>query len=198
MPAKTPNENPRQGDDYVTSIISVVVKPEFMHKHEQWIDRINDLTRQAPGFFSADIIKPKDHTQPEYVAVLKFDTYENLKNWQASEQRQRLYEEAREHIVHISDDQKGLGMEMWFSRPDNQAYFPKPAYYKQVLVALGVVYPLSTLLGMTLRPLLEPLPAPLQTFIIIAIMSCLMTWPVLPYVTRWMHGWLYPAPRQTQ
>ena len=183
-------------NEYVTSIISVVVRPEAMKRHERWIERINADARRAPGFFSVDIIKPRDNTQPEYVVVLKFDSYESLKNWQSSEGCKRLSREAEDHIVHLSDDQRGIGMEMWFTRPDNTVHYPTPAYYKQVLVALLAVYPLSTLVGMVLRPWIETLPMALQSLIVIAVMCALMTWPVMPYMTRWMQEWLYHAPRQ--
>ncbi len=186
---------PKETDRYVTSIISATVKPDFLADYEKWIAKVNNEARKCEGFFSVDIIRPKSHIQPEYVVILKFDSYENLKNWLNSETLQYLNEEAVRYLAHMTNAEQGTGMELWFSRPDNQNYFPQPKYYKRVLMGLIVVYPLSTVIGMMLSPFMQRLPPALQTFFIIAIMSCLMTWPVMPYLTRWLTSWLYPKPK---
>lgn len=185
--------NPSNGSErIVTSIISAVIKPKYMVDYERWIEKINNEASKSVGFFSVDIIKPKDRMQPEYVVILKFNSYENLKLWLSSDACKRLTDEAKSYIVHITDKQQNTGMEMWFSRSDNQRYFPQPKYYKRVLMGLMVVYPLSTVIGILLSPYTNTLPSAVQTFIIIFIMSCLMTWPVMPYLTRWLNAWLYP------
>ncbi len=187
-------KNDQDKDNYVTSIVSTIVDPKFMLEYENWINEMNTAASQSVGFFSVDIIKPNDHIQPEYVVILKFNNYQNLKDWLNSDSYKKLAKKAKDYLVHMSDVQERVGMEIWFSRPDSQAYIPQPKYYKRVLMGLMVVYPLSTFIGMLLTPYIENLSAPVQTFIIIAIMSCLMTWPVMPYLTGWLTGWLYPKP----
>jgi len=183
-------------NNYVTSIISVVVKPEYLVEYEEWLEKINARVSKSTGFFSVDVIKPKNHTQPEYVIILKFNSYKNLKEWTDSIEYKKLINEAKIFQIHIDKDQQTQGMEMWFSRSDNQRYYPKPKYYKQVLMGLMVVYPLSTAIRMVMSPYIEDLPEAVGTFIIIFIMSSLMTWPVMPYLTRLLNGWLYPKPKK--
>jgi len=192
------NQSPvlsQSSNDYVTAIISTVVKPEYMHSYEKWVEKINAAVSQSEGFFSVDIITPKDHTQPEYVVIIKFDNIQNQKKWLSSTTCKDLIEEAQKFILHRTEPQGGNGMEIWFSRPDTQQFYPQPKYYKQVLMGLMVVYPLSTVIGMLLAPYLSSLSPYLQTFIIISIMSCLMTWPVMRYLARLLNSWLYPKPK---
>jgi len=181
--------------NYVTAIISTVVKPEFMTEYEQWVEKINTAASQAAGFFSVDVIKPKDHTQPEYIVIIKFDNFHNQKEWLNSVICKNLIAEAQNFILHRSKAEIGNGMEIWFSRADTQRYYPKPKYYKQVLMGLMVVYPLSTVIGMLIAPYISTFSPYLQTFIIISIMSCLMTWPVMPYLSLLLNNWLYPKPQ---
>ncbi len=183
-------------NNYVTSIISVVVKPEYIVEYEEWLQKINTQVSKATGFFSVDVIKPKNHTQPEYVIILKFDSYSNLKKWVDSIEYKKLINEAKIFQIHIDKDQQTQGMELWFSRPDNQHYYPKPKYYKRVLMGIMVVYPLSTVIKVVVSPYIGELPEATRTFIIVFIMSSLMTWPVMPYLTRLLNGWLYPKPKK--
>ena len=183
-------------NNYVTSIISVVVKPEYLVEYEQWLEKINARVSMSTGFFSVDVIKPKNHRQPEYVIILKFNSYQNLQEWTDSMEYKKLINEAKIFQIHIDKDQQTQGMEMWFARSDNQRYYPKPKYYKQVLMGVMVVYPLSTAIRVVVSPYIENLPEAIGTFIIILIMSSLMTWPVMPYLTRLLNGWLYPKPKK--
>ena len=194
MNVDTLNHPSKDSESFVTSIISAVVNPKHMAVYEKWIEKINIEASKSVGFFSVDVIKPKDYKQPEYVVILKFASYQHLKGWFTSESCKKLMSESKNYIVHMTDEQQSTGMEIWFSRDDNQRYFPQPKYYKRVLMGLLVVYPLSTIIGLLISPLTSTLPPALQTFVIIAIMSCLMTWPVMPYLTRWLNSWLYPKP----
>jgi len=79
------------------------------------------------------------------------------------------------------------GLEAWFRSP----HTPPPRWKMAVVTLLGV-YPVSLLIGVVLSPALKKLPLALNLFVVSAIIVGLLTWVVMPFVTRLLHGWLNP------
>jgi antibiotic biosynthesis monooxygenase (ABM) superfamily enzyme len=55
------------------------------------------------------------------------------------------------------------------------------------------VYPLILLSNLLLSPLLKELPALLGLLISVIFISALLTYPVMPYLTKMLTFWLYPT-----
>ena len=85
------------------------------------------------------------------------------------------------------------GLEAWFRSPHN----PPPRWKMAVATLLGV-YPVSLLIGVVLSPTLKKLPLVLNLFVVSAIIVGLLTWVVMPLVTRLLHGWLNPQPQKKE
>lgn len=85
------------------------------------------------------------------------------------------------------------GLEAWFRSPHN----PPPRWKMAVATLLGV-YPVSLLIGVVLSPTLRKLPLGLNLFVVSAIIVGLLTWVVMPFVTRLLHGWLNPQPQKKE
>lgn len=77
------------------------------------------------------------------------------------------------------------GFEAWFRSPSGQ-----PPVWKMAVATLVGVYPTSLLLTLILGKRVEDLPLPLATFVMAVAMVALLTWVVMPVVTRLLHGWL--------
>ncbi len=65
------------------------------------------------------------------------------------------------------------------------------------LVTLLGVYPVSLLIGVVLSSTLKRLPLPLNLLVVSAIVVNMLTWVVMPLVTRLLHGWLRPVLQMT-
>src|SRR6266508_3800303 len=76
------------------------------------------------------------------------------------------------------------GLEAWFRSP----HHPPPRWKMAAATLLGV-YPVSLLIGVGLSPALNQLPLVLNLFVVSAIIVGLLTWVVMPFVTRLLHGW---------
>jgi hypothetical protein len=85
------------------------------------------------------------------------------------------------------------GLEAWFRAPHN----PPPRWKMAVATLLGV-YPVSLLIGVVLSPTLKKLPLVLNLFVVSAIIVGLLTWVVMPFVTRLLHDWLNPQPQKKE
>jgi antibiotic biosynthesis monooxygenase (ABM) superfamily enzyme len=182
-------------DESVTVVTSRRVRPGCEAAFEEWLDGIGQEAAKFPGLLGRRITRPNDHGRPEYVVVFKFDRYEHLRAWTESPARAQWLEKARPLCVDEFKETVLSGLETWFTLPAQPGLMPPPRY-KMAVMSAAVVYPLSFGLNALLRPVLSALPAPLASLLLTVVMVALMTWVVMPRVTRLFQRWLYPsAPR---
>jgi antibiotic biosynthesis monooxygenase (ABM) superfamily enzyme len=81
------------------------------------------------------------------------------------------------------------GLEAWFRSP----HAPPPRWKMAIATLLGV-FPTSLLLGVAVAPFLDPLPMAIRSLVIATCMVALLTWVVMPAVTKILHPWLHPKP----
>jgi antibiotic biosynthesis monooxygenase (ABM) superfamily enzyme len=182
----------------VTLVISEVVEPSQVAAYENWTRGINQDASQVEGFVGVEIIRPRDRNHPEYVVIVKFDTYENLHRWLVSPTYRAWMEQSGELIAARSQQHLPNGLELWFTLPQRRTALeaPQPPYYKQVVLGVLAVYPLILLANVLLGPLLAGLPSLLGLFISVIFVSALLTYPVLPWLSKGLEFWLYPKAKR--
>ena len=77
------------------------------------------------------------------------------------------------------------GLEAWFRSPE------APPRWKMALATLGGVFPTSLFLSYTVGPLIRDFHPALKSLIIAACMVGMLTWLVMPQVTRVLKPWLH-------
>ncbi len=178
----------------ITVMITDHIKPEKVAAFERWLIGINTARRDFPGFLSVDVIRPEDLADPQYVVLVRFDRYDRFKAWQQSEAAALWLAQLDDFVQREPDFQYASGLELWFTRPQQERSVGKPPWWKQVTVSVLAVYPLILCLNWVLVPLLGDLPRPVATLIVVLILSGLLANPVMPFVTRLFQPWLYPRP----
>jgi antibiotic biosynthesis monooxygenase (ABM) superfamily enzyme len=180
----------------ITLVISEVVEPSQVTAYEAWTAGINHDARQFEGFLGVEVIRPRDHYHPEYVVIVKFDTYDHLRDWIISPTYRAWMDKSYGLIATRSQQQLPSGLELWFTLPKAQSGLPSPLpsppYYKQVVLGVLAVYPLILLANFLLGPLLAGLPSLLALLISVMFVSALLTYPVMPWLSKGLGGWLYP------
>lgn len=83
------------------------------------------------------------------------------------------------------------GLETWFTLPARDGG-PAPPRYKMALVTWLAVFVLVTIIFVLFGRWLEAMPMLLRNLIFTAVMVTLMTYVVMPRVTRLFSFWLYP------
>jgi len=83
------------------------------------------------------------------------------------------------------------GLEAWF----RSAHTPPPRWKMAVVTFIGV-FPLVMLLNVTLGPLVRDLHFVLRNAVFNAAVVVLLSWAVMPIVTRLLHRWLRPEPME--
>jgi len=178
----------------VTSIISHKVKRGNEKNFEEWSKKITAKASEHDGFQSVTIIKPTDPSNLEYVAIVQWSNYENLKKWQQSDDLKQMLKESEEFSMSTKNLHEEAGMEIWFDWPSDTNRMSKPAFYKQTLIAIMVVLPLIFSVGAILRPLLSGLDLPFEIEIVITVLiiAPLITL-IMPRITKLLYPWLYPS-----
>lgn len=180
--------------DPVTLVISEVVAPNRLQDYEAWVRGINQAAQQFEGFRAVDVLRPKDNPYSEYVVIVRFDSYEHLRVWLTSSTYQRWMERSRGLISWKSYQHLPSGLEVWFSFPrPGQPSPTQPSYYKKVVLGVLAVYPLILLSDALLGPVLSGLPPRLGLLVSVIFVSALLTYPVMPLLTKVLSFWLYPS-----
>ena len=134
------------------------------------------------------MIKPNSPTQPKFITFFRFDSYMNLAQWEDSAVRQRWLQLADEMAESENEIQRQPGLEFWFT-PDPST--PTPPRYKMAIVLTLVIFILSKIFTPIIKGLLKGLPPILGQFITVAIQVILMTYIILPRLTKLLSRWLF-------
>lgn len=175
----------------VTAVISHIVRPGREQGYEEWFRGIAADARTFKGHLGVSAIRPRDHAHPEYVVILKFDHYNNLKTWLESEVRQEWIERLQPLIEKPEAIQTLTGLETWFSLP-NQPLKSPPRYKMALVTWLGVFVTLAVL-SRLLSPILSGLPILLNQLITTGLVVLVLTYLVMPRLTKLFKKWLYPT-----
>ena len=173
----------------VTVVIAQRVKPGRENDYEAWMSGIAQVSSTYPGHMGAHIIRPQAGIRPEYVVVFRFDSYDHLRAWMTSRDRQRWVEKARPLIESDPQIQQISGIEAWFSIPGK--VLRTPPRYKTALLTWGVVTVVINILNRLITPWLQGLPPWLASPILSGIMVILLTYVIMPRVTSFFSNWLY-------
>ncbi|PSN15697.1 antibiotic biosynthesis monooxygenase [filamentous cyanobacterium CCT1] len=175
----------------VTAIISHFIRPGREQGYEEWLHGIATAAHQFKGHLGVNVIRPCNPAHPEYVAIVRFDHYNNLKIWLESSMRQEWLKRLQPLIEKPETIQTLTGLETWFTLPNKPMKAPPPRYKMAIVTWLGVFFTIS-ILNRLLVPLLAGLPVLLRTLLVTGLTVALLTYVIMPRLTQLFRQWLYP------
>jgi antibiotic biosynthesis monooxygenase (ABM) superfamily enzyme len=175
----------------VTAVIRHHVRAESVAAYEQWLKRIVPIAERFPGHRGVHVIRPAPGSTL-YTVTLRFDSLPHAEDWFQSAARQTLLSEVMPLLSRDEQRQTVTGLEFWFHPEPGQ----KPARrYKQFLLTLSVIFPLTMLVPIPVHWLAQWLPWLGNTFLehlaVAAVVVGLMTYVLMPRITRLAARWLY-------
>lgn len=174
----------------VTTIIRQQPRPDAVNRYEAWLREVIPVAQGFTGHRGVNVIRPHGVTEP-YTIVLHFDNVPNLRRWLDSNTRLRLVEKIRPYLADSEAVDIKTGLEFWFTPAGGKVARP----YKQFLLTLSAIFPLTLIVPFVLRPvlgLLSGLPIPLLgSFLVTACIVGLMVYVVMPHYTRLVQRWLF-------
>lgn len=178
-------------DTAVTTIIRQQPRPGSVGRYEEWLKAVIPVARSFAGHQGVSVIRPHAATDA-YTIVLHFDSVAHLRQWLDSGQRAELMEQIRPELRTPEEIDVRTGLEFWFTpSPAGKAVRP----YKQFLVTLSAIFPLTILVPWGLQPLFHwvpPLGWPgLRQLAVAVIIVGMMVYAIMPRYTRAIAGWLF-------
>jgi uncharacterized protein len=186
-----PELAPGSGDTAVTVVVAHPVRPEDEAAFLAWQRRLSDAERRSPGHRGGELLRPVPGVQDDWVAVSRFASGHDLEAWLASPARRDLLAEG-ERFRDFRLQRVTTSFGSWFTG-DAGATAPPPSWKTALSVLVGL-YPTVVLLTLAISALWPS--GPLWASLLVGNVAsvALLTWVVMPVVTRALAAWLEPAP----
>ncbi|HET7421328.1 MAG TPA: antibiotic biosynthesis monooxygenase [Candidatus Dormibacteraeota bacterium] len=175
----------------VTVVWSRRAKPGSKATLENVIERLARAMSAAHGYEGVVTLRPQAGHLPIFTMVAHFASQADLDAWVSSEIRGRLYAEAEAASVGGLNVQQAVGLEGWFQMPGQPLVVPPPRYKTAIItwIAILPLLVIANLIGTALLPRVSPF---VRLIPVSIVLIALMTWVVMPQMTRWFRFWLYP------
>jgi hypothetical protein len=175
----------------VTATITQAIDPACEQAYEALLAGIHEEAKKFRGFLRREVIKSAAGPHLEYNHVIHFDSEANLRRWEHSPQRHKWLSRMSSMAVRTTPLKVLTGLETWFTLTPGDAIVPPPRY-KMAIVTWLAIFPLITLLSYAAQPLTDGLPIAARTLAFTLVLVPLMTYLVMPRMTRLFARWLYP------
>jgi hypothetical protein len=189
---------PDQAAGSVTVVVTRRVRRGRESAYEDWLRRLLAEAATLPGYLGASIQRPAPGaTAPEYTSVFRFDSVAHLRAFEQSDLRRRYLQEVVDYVEADATWQRLTGLEFWFTPPPGAAV-PQPSRWRMALLLVVVVYLLVLSIGQVVAAVLGSAPAAVRLLVTIVLEVLLMTYVLMPRLTRALARWIYPAPRHAR
>jgi uncharacterized protein len=192
------NNTDNKHSNPVTVIVKRITKKDKIKEFEEWLSGISKEVSKQEGNMGIDTIRPTDKSKLEYVVIFRFNNYDSLTKWEKSTIRNEWLQKGRKLVESDYDVQKMTGLEFWFTPYFNNGSSPMiplqpPPRYKMVIVTIPVI----SILLLTLVPQIQfltemlSIPFPIRLVIALTITVLLMTYVIMPLLTKLLKSWLF-------
>jgi antibiotic biosynthesis monooxygenase (ABM) superfamily enzyme len=159
---------------------------------KDWSHRFVEAAAHSPGHEGSSVLGVPN-SRSQYI-LLRFASAADLDRWQGSNEFAALTREADAFAPAGEYSETKSGMETWFTLRDRPAPGKVPANWKMALVTWVALLPMVVGLAYIFAPLR-------LTFLVEAALStaipvAMLTWIVMPRLTRLLYRWLDPAEGQ--
>jgi uncharacterized protein len=170
-----------------TAVFARRVKPGREAEYENLARKMVETSKAFPGQLAANVLHEPD--SPDYTLLYSFTDRPALQAWLDSPERRGLVRQADQ----LADQHLRLppltGLETWFRLPHRATIKPPPRW-KMWLVSLLAIYPLVVTFQVTIVPTIKTWPLLVRSAVLPLTLLTLMTFVVMPVVTRVVQPWL--------
>ncbi len=179
----------------VTTSVTRHVDPSRTSEMLAWVQAGTSLAERFDGFLGSGWVRPSEDSE-EWHMLYRFASADALAVWEASPQRE-WWLEAAQGRIEATRVERRTGIEGWFDEPATVeatgASSPvPPPRWKQMVTIFLVFFPLSLAANFVVghTPVAD-WALPLRVLLTVLVMTPLMTYLFLPWITRKMAWWLH-------
>ena len=155
-----------------------------------WVNSLLLHAETSPNFLGGGLLGPPD-AGGEWHVIYRWVDQESA-NWWEDVATQGGWMNRAESFAQPVQVQQTTGLRAWF---DKRAQAPSPPpKWKMALVTLTAVFPPVLLFNVALIPHLLGLPVVLRTLTLCIGVTVVVTWVMMPRLTRLLKGWLQQPP----
>ena len=181
----------------VTVSIRREVDPERIPEVTAWVQAGVNLANRHPGFLGSGWIRAGETSHVWYM-LYRFTNAETLDAWESSSERTQWLS-LGEGLIRSERSKRRTGIEGWFDEPATGAVpvpadaLPEaPVRWKQAVTIWLGFFPVNLLFTYVSAPIpgWGEQPIWLRVLVTTLVLTPVMTYWVLPWVTRMLRGWL--------
>lgn len=166
------------------------VKPGCEADFEKALHELVKRSLALSGQMGVNIIRPAPGgNSRQYGIIRKFANRDALVAFRASPEYLEWNQLAVELTEGCAHAEELCGLESWFTLP-GESLVPLPQWKMAIATYLGVL-PVVMLLALTLGQWIRSWNFILNNVVFNAFVVVLLTWVVMPLITRALHGWLH-------
>lgn len=177
-------------DPTVTIVVRRRTRPGCEADFEQAMREFIAFALASPGNLGIHVIRSEQAHPREYTVVDRFADADSRRAFTAREAYREWMLRLRELTVADPLIEEMHGLSGWFALPD-QPTAPHPPEWKMALITFVGVYPLTSLLPPLFASRLSAWHPLVQNLLVTGIIVALLTWVVMPALTRLFRRWLF-------
>ena len=165
-----------------------------------WHSKVTRAAKAFEGHIRTDLCSPVSVRQPnqpmKWYSIVHFESPELLNKWVNSSDREALIESGRKTFASYQFISFSTGLEGWFSkRLGTEQLGLGPPAWKQNAAVILALYPTVVIQSLLFAALgvMQTWSLPNAMIVNNIITSSVLTWGVMPVVTRLLRFWLQPS-----
>ncbi len=180
----------------ITVSITRTAKPGCETAFERALHEFVQRSLTLPAQLGVHIMRPAPgNVSREYGIVRKFASREALAAFRTSPEYLDWNQTALDLTEGSGRVEELCGLESWFTLPGEPLRrLPK---WKMAVATFLAVFPVAMILNLTLGPVIRSWPLLLSNAVFNACVVALLTWVVMPLVTRLLQNWLHKEETNT-
>lgn len=172
----------------VTAVFTWAVTPGREQDFEAWLRDTDAVAEKFPGQEGVTWLRPNG-SEHRYYAVLRFRDSDSLRGWIESPQRAEQARKVQGIAVEANPRLTTTGLEAWFNLPGRTVR--PPSRWRMSAITLIAVYPPVLLFEYLTHNHWHTWPLPVRTLILPVILSPLLTYAIMPFLSRVFRRFLY-------
>ncbi len=174
-----------QDNQPITTILKIKYKEGFKEECLQWMLETASVASHFDGFIEKNICISAE-AERELLNIFTYSNNDCLQRWENSEQRILQTKKSEKFLESVQQKSQLAGLEFMFPSAKS------PKRWKMVVITVCVIFILLN----TLVPVLQQfftmlhLPVLLKSLLGVVVMVSLMTFVILPFLSRVLGRWL--------